>query len=127
MALGPSAAAAKPTPPPATASPETTAAINGAQHSPAPYPSFRHLKPKPSGLRSVAAWKGAITDVKTTGQQMFARAATQPWTLADTTAWAAKEREEATPPPPITTASDAATDAAVAAMRERAKEPPRSR
>ena len=125
VALGIGAARAAPPTAPANASPVTTAAMAGAEHR-AAWPTFRGIPPTPKDVRSLAAWKASILDIEATGRQLTKMAAAEPWTLSNTDAWAARQRAEATPPPPVTAADDPATDAAVAALRERAKEPPRS-
>ena len=91
------------------------------------YPTFKQVPPAPKDVRSVPAWKTAVVAVQMDGQQLAQRVASQPWTLSGTDAFAARARAAATPPPPITTASDPATEAMVAEMRARAKEPPRKR
>jgi len=123
--LGAGAAHGAPPVLPASASPVTTGAMVGAEHT-AVWPTFKGIPPTPKDVRPLAAWKKAIVELESNGRQMAQMAAVEPWTLSDTEAWAARQRAQATPPPPITAADDAATDAAVAAMRERAKEPPRS-
>lgn len=125
LALTAGGAHAAPPALPANASPVTTGAIAGAEHT-AAWPTFKGIPPKPADVRSVAAWKKAVVEIEANGRQLVHMAAVEPWTLSDTEDWAARQRAEATPPPPITTATDADTDAAVAAMRERAKQPPRS-
>jgi hypothetical protein len=110
----------------ASPSPVTTNAMAGAEAESA-YPTFEGIPPTPKDVRSFDAWKASIADIKAVGVDMNAAAAAEPWTLSDTEAWAAHERATATPPPPVTTADDASTDAIVAQMRERAKQPPRSR
>jgi hypothetical protein len=98
---------------------------NAPQHS--RYPTFKQVPPAPKDVRSVPAWRTAVVTVQKVGQQLAQQEAAQPWTLDGTDGWAARARAEATPPPPITTASDPATEAMVAAMHARAKEPPRKR
>jgi len=118
------AAAAQPVihaPPAQPPSPVTTAAIAGAEAR-APYPSFASIPPSPKDVRSVAAWKASVIEIKTEGADLVRLIAAQPWTLNDTEAWAADERAIATPPPQIAVGGD--TEAFVAAMRERAMPPP---
>ena len=91
------------------------------------YPTFKQVPPAPKDVRSVPAWKTAVLAVQKDGQQLAQQQAAQPWTLSGTDAFAARARAEATPPPPTLAASDPATEAEVAAMRARAKEPPRKR
>jgi hypothetical protein len=124
-ALGAGASYAAPPALPANASPVTTSAIAGAEQT-AVWPTFAGIPETPKDVRSVAAWKRAVVEIEANGRQLTQMAAAEPWTLSDTVAWATRQRAEATPPPPITTADDPDTDAAVAALRERAKEPPRS-
>jgi len=107
-------------------SPVTTRAMAGAEAE-SPYPTFEAIPPTPKDVRSFDAWKTAIADIKLVGLEMHSQAAAEPWTLFNTEGWAAHERAVATPPPPVTSATDASTDAIVAQMRERAKQPPRSR
>jgi hypothetical protein len=107
-------------------SPVTTNAMAGAEAESA-YPTFEAIPPTPKDVRSFDAWKASIADIKAVGVEMNAAAAAEPWTLSDTEAWAARERAIAMPPAPVTAADDASTDAIVAQMRERAKQPPRSR
>jgi hypothetical protein len=123
--LAAGAAHAAPPALPANASPVTKGAIAGAERT-AAWPTFAGIPQAPKDVRSVASWKRAVVEIEANGRQLIQMAAAEPWTLSDTVAWAARQRAEATPPPPVTAADDADTDAAVAALRERAKEPPRS-
>jgi len=117
---------AAPTTPP-TPAPQTTAAIAAARQS-APYPSLASVPPKPTDVRPVSAWKTAVLASEAQRDELMKLAAAEPWTLHDTDAWAAEEREAASPPPPITTASSQAdTEAFAAALRARATPPPRKR
>jgi hypothetical protein len=126
VAAAASGALAAPTTPP-TQAPETTAAIAAARQS-APYPSLASVPPKPTDVRPVSAWKTAVLATQAKGDELMRMAAAEPWTLHDTDAWAAGEREAATPPPPITTASSVSdTEAFAAALRARATPPPRKR
>ena len=122
-------AVAQPTlkPPTANPNPQTQAAIAAARQ-PAPFPTFASIPPLPKDVRSIAEWKASVTSLKAEGAQQTEMAATEPWTLGDTEAWAATRRAAAAPPPPVTTASSAAdTEAFAAAMRARAMPPPRKR
>jgi len=113
---------AAPTTPP-TPAPQTTAARQSA-----PYPSLASVPPKPTDVRPVSAWKTAVLASEAQRDELMKLAAAEPWTLHDTDAWAAEEREAASPPPPITTASSQAdTEAFAAALRARATPPPRKR
>jgi hypothetical protein len=121
-----SAALAAPNPT-ATEAPQTTAAIAAARMS-APYPSLASVPPKPTDVRPVKAWKSSVLTIEAQGDELTRMAAAEPWTLHDTDAWAADERQAASPPAPITTASSAAdTEAYAAALRARATPPPRKR
>jgi hypothetical protein len=124
-ALVAGAAFAAPPALPANASPVTTGAIMGAEQTGA-WPTFAGIPQAPKDVRSVAAWKRAVVEIEANGRQLVQMAAAEPWTLSDTQVWAVRQRAEATPPPPITTPQDTDTDAALAALRGRAKEPPRS-
>ncbi|HEX3918431.1 MAG TPA: hypothetical protein VHW60_13930 [Caulobacteraceae bacterium] len=121
--LGPSAAVALPTitPPPAHPSPVTTAAIAAAE-APSAYPSFASIPVYPKDLRPLSAWKSAIVSIQSAGAALTQRAATEPWTLANTEVWAADERAIATPPPRMENGPD--TAAFIAEMRARATPPP---
>ena len=118
------AALAAPAPPP-NASPVTLGAMAEAERG-AAYPTFAGIPPVPKDVRSFQAWRGAILAIEKTGRDMDRMAAVEPWTLSDTEGWAAARRAEAIPPPPLTRAQDPGLDAVVAAMRERAKQPPRT-
>ena len=98
---------------------------NAPRH--APYPTFKQVPPAPKDVRSVPAWKAAVVAVQKDGKALAQQQAAQPWTLSGTDDWAARARAEASPPPPITSAPDPATEALVAQMRARAKQPPRRR
>jgi hypothetical protein len=98
---------------------------NAPKHS--RYPTFKQVPPAPKDVRSIPAWRTAVVAVQKDGQQLAQQEAAQPWTLSGTDAFAARARAEANPPPSTMSASDPATDAEVAAMRARAKEPPRKR
>jgi len=103
----------------------SAAVANAPQHS--RYPTFTEVPPAPKDVRSVPAWRAAVVAVQKDGQKVAEQEAAQPWTLGATDTFAARARAEASPPPPITTASDPSTEAMVAEMRARAKEPPRRR
>jgi len=126
LVLAASAAFAASPPTISPPSPVTTSAMAGAEASSA-YPTFEAIPPSPKDVRSFEAWKTAIADIKLVGLEMHSQAAAEPWTLSNTEGWAAHERAIAAPPPPVTSATDASTDAIVAQMHERAKQPPRSR
>jgi len=126
VAVAGSGALAAPTTAP-TQAPETTAAIAAAREK-APYPSLASVPPRPTDVRPVKAWKSAVLATEATGDELTRMAAAEPWTLHDTDAWAAEERQAAIPPPPITTASSQSdTEAFAAALRARATPPPRKR
>jgi hypothetical protein len=107
--------------PPPEPSPVTTAAIATAE-APTGYPSLASIPAFPKDVRPLAAWKASVLSIKADGAHLLRLIAAQPWTLANTEAWAADERAIATPPPPMTTGGD--TEAFVEAMRERATPPP---
>jgi len=92
----------------------------------APYPTFASVPAAPKDVRSIPAWKKAIVDIKASGARLAAQARAEPWTLSDTDGFAAWAHAEAIPPAPVTSAFDPDTEAKVAEMRARAKEPPRS-
>jgi hypothetical protein len=121
--VGSGAAVAQPTitPPPVHPSPVTTAAIASAR-APAAYPSFASIPVYPKDVRPLSAWKSAIVSIQNAGAALHRRAASEPWTLANTEVWAADERAIATPPPPMDNGPD--TAAFIAEMRERATPPP---
>jgi hypothetical protein len=113
--------------PTATEAPETTAAIAAARES-APYPSLASVPPRPTDVRPVKAWKSSVLTIEGQGDELTRMVAAEPWTLHDTDAWAAEERQAASPPAPITAASSSAdTEAYAAALRARATPPPRKR
>lgn len=125
----PAAAQPKPTlnPPPVHPNPATQQAIAAARQT-APLPTFAQIPPIPKDVRSMAQWKASVTSLKAQGAQLTELAATEPWTLGDTDAWAAGKRAEAEPPAAVTTpSSQADTEAFAAAMRARAMPPPRKR
>lgn len=95
--------------------------------APAPYPTFASVPPIPKDLRPVGDWRAAVVGVQEDGARLERYAASMPWSLTDSEAWAARARTEATPPPPVTTSTDPETEALVAAMRARAMTPPRRR
>jgi hypothetical protein len=127
----PAVAQPKPKPtlnlPPAYPNPVTQQAIAAARQT-APLPTFAQIPPIPKDVRSTAQWKASVTGLKAQGAQLTQLAASEPWTLGDTDAWAASKRAEAEPPAPVTTpSSQADTEAFAAAMRARAMPPPRKR
>ncbi|MFI4973974.1 MAG: hypothetical protein ACHP84_05495 [Caulobacterales bacterium] len=127
LALGAAAGsvlAATPATPAAALAPDIVAA---AHRPAAAYPTFSDIPPAPEDIRSVGAWKRAVTAIKNDGYQLHAQAASEPWTLADTEGWAGKMQEIAKAPPPLTTPSDGESEAYAAALRARATPPPRSR
>lgn len=99
-----------------------TAAAFAAAEGRAGYPRFAAVPTYPKDVRSVAAWKAAVSAIKGEGASVVAQAAAEPWTLYNTEAWADDERAIAAPPPPIPEGGD--TAAFVEAMRQRATPPP---
>ncbi len=95
--------------------------------APGPYPTFASVPPLPRDVRPAAGWRSAILGVQQAGEAVGRQAANEPWTLADSDAWARRAKSEATPPAPITSATDPETEALVAQMRARASAPPRRR
>jgi len=93
----------------------------------APFPQLTSVPPAPTDVRSVAAWRDAVTEVEQAGREVAETAGGEPWTLGGTAAWAQKAQEEAKAPEAITTpyegeAADLAQD-----LRERATRPLRPR
>jgi hypothetical protein len=125
LALLAGAAAAEPTPQPASGG--VTASAIAAAGQPLERPTFASIPPAPKDVRPFIAWRAAIADTKTVGQQAFAEGQAGPWILEGSEAWAAHERAAAAPPPPMTTAADANTDAFVREMIRRATPPPRAK
>jgi hypothetical protein len=108
------------------ANPEVVADLAAAVHSPGPYPTFRQIPAMPTDVRPVTAWRTAVITEWSVKRRTEREAAAIPFVLADTEAWAARERAKIPASENEPPAADAAAqiEAFAAAERERATPPP---
>ena len=107
----------------AQTAPEVASAMAKGRE-PAPYPKLSEAPPSPKDVRSVSAWREAVTALKADGADVVRLADATPWTLSGTDAWAEGQRELARPPPPVTQ-PDLSTEAFAQRMRAEATPPKR--
>jgi|GEM_PF-3394739 len=91
------------------------------------YPTFCSIPPTPVGVRGAGAFKAAVVDTRLAGARLASQTAPSTFSLGDTEAFAATQRDEAAPPPPMTAPSEADTADFTKAARERATPPTRPR
>ncbi|HZZ87501.1 MAG TPA: hypothetical protein VFE13_04110 [Caulobacteraceae bacterium] len=125
LATATAPALAAPSPQPEASGVTASALAEAAK--PLETPTFASIPPAPKDVRPFTAWRAAIADTKAVGRQAYAEGEAGPWLLADSEAWATRERAEAVPPAPMTTPAEANTDAFVREMIRRATPPPRAR
>ena len=91
------------------------------------YPTFCSIPPTPVGVRGPGAFRAAVVDTRVAGARLVSQTAPSTFSLGDTDAFAAAQREEAAPPPPMTAPSEADAEAFAKAARARATPPKRPR
>lgn len=73
------------------------AQVEAAAKAPGAYPKFSQIPPKPTDVRSIAAWRSAAQGVIADGRQTSAEARAYPFTLGDSDVWAAQQRAKIPP------------------------------
>jgi hypothetical protein len=102
------------------------AEVRAAEDTPGPYPHLSKLPVIPTDVRPAEAWRQAVMTERAEGAAADRSAAAIPFTLTNSTAWAAKTRARVRPDQAHGAPADA-TDQAQAfadALRARATPPP---
>jgi hypothetical protein len=98
-------------------SPPAVSSAMAAAKAPSVYPKLASTPAAPKDVRSLSDWAAAVRKIKAEGAQTSALAKSEPWGLAGTDDWAARERDADAPPPPMTSPAGGDTETFAQAMR----------
>ena len=97
-----------------------------ASNTRGPIPSFTAIPPKPTDVRSAAAYKTAVVSVVGERRDFGHWIAANPPIIDNTDAYAASQRERVSGQKPVDAKRQAEADAFAARLRDSAKTPPKS-
>jgi hypothetical protein len=109
----------------APCAPATTPADPFAAPSNLAYPNFCDIPPKPTDIRSAAAFKTQVVRTRVAGAVIVRRTAPETFTLSGTEGFAESAKREAAPPPPEVATTD--TEAFVKQSKAKATPPRKHR
>lgn len=97
-----------------------------ASETPGPYPTFSSVPPVPHDIRPASAWRSAVVGELADKRQLEAEAASIPFILKDSEAWATAERAKipASELKPVAPGEASDSEAYAAEQRARATPPP---